>query len=35
MRINLSDRAKEELENILRKKDSLDKSIRIYVAGVG
>jgi Fe-S cluster assembly iron-binding protein IscA len=35
MQINLTDKAKEELQNILKQKDSVDKPVRIYVAGVG
>jgi Fe-S cluster assembly iron-binding protein IscA len=35
MDINLTDRAKTELERLLAKKESSGKPVRIYVAGVG
>lgn len=35
MNVNVTEKAQEELKRILDKKGSNDKSVRIYIAGVG
>jgi len=35
MNIEISNKAQEELKKVLEQKDSKDKLLRIYIAGIG